>query len=102
MQEIVTFMEKESCKSSLKKFIEKLEIIAIIQVNIKAQHIVLEFKIICCNEIPVVFHNGLNYDYHFIIKRLANEVERKFECLGQKNRKVQNFFRSNRNRSYKN
>ena len=36
MQEIVTFMEKESCKSSLKKFIEKLEIIAIIQVNIKA------------------------------------------------------------------
>ena len=27
------------------------------------------------NEIPVVFHNGLSYDYHFIIKELANELE---------------------------
>ena len=24
------------------------------------------------NEIPVVFHNGSNYDYHFIVKELAN------------------------------
>ena len=31
-----------------------------------------------CNmpkEISVVFHNGSNYDYCFIIKRLANEFE---------------------------
>ena len=27
------------------------------------------------NKIPVIFHNGPNYDYHFIIKALANEVE---------------------------
>ena len=27
------------------------------------------------NEIPVVFHNGSNYDYHFISKELANEFE---------------------------
>ena len=27
------------------------------------------------NEIPVVFHNGLSYDYHFIKKELANELE---------------------------
>ena len=27
------------------------------------------------NEIPAVFHNGSNYDHHFIIKELANEFE---------------------------
>ena len=35
------------------------------------------------NEIPVVSHNGSSYDYHFIIKELANEVEGQFECLGE-------------------
>ena len=34
-------------------------------------------------EIPVVFHNGSTYDYHFIIKELAEEFEGKFECLGE-------------------
>ena len=27
------------------------------------------------NEIPVVFHSSSNYEYHFIIKELANEFE---------------------------
>ena len=36
------------------------------------------------NEIPVVFHNGSNYDYHFIIKELPNEFDGQFECLGEK------------------
>ena len=34
------------------------------------------------NEIPVVFHNGLSYDYHFIIDELENEFKGKFERLG--------------------
>ena len=29
------------------------------------------------NKIPVVFHNGSSYDYHFIINELANEFEGK-------------------------
>ena len=33
-------------------------------------------------KIPVVFHNGCTYDYHFIIKELAKEFKGKFECLG--------------------
>ena len=35
------------------------------------------------NEILLVFHNGSNYDYHFIMKELANEFERQLECLGE-------------------
>ena len=34
-------------------------------------------------EIPVVFHNGLNYDYHSIIKELASEFDGPFECIGE-------------------
>ena len=34
-------------------------------------------------EIPVVFHNGSTYDYHFIIRQLAKESEGDFECLGE-------------------
>ena len=34
-------------------------------------------------EIPVAFHNGCSYDYHFIIKGLAEEFEGDFECLGE-------------------
>ena len=61
------------------------------QVNIEAQHIVFNLKFNVPNEIPVVFHNGSNYDYHFIIKELANEFEEKFECLGEKTGKYKTF-----------
>ena len=64
-------------------------------------HSICNLKFNVPNEIPVAFHNGSNYDYHFIIKKLANEFEWQFECLG-KRRKVQNIFSSNRKRSYKN
>ena len=30
------------------------------------------------NEIPVVFHNGSNHDFHFIIKELANKFQGRF------------------------
>ena len=56
----VTYVEKIFWDSYLKvQIIRKLEIIAIILVNIEAQHI--------------VFHIGSSYDYHFIIKELAND-----------------------------
>ena len=34
-------------------------------------------------EIPVKIHNGSTYDYHFIIKELAEEFKGQFECLGE-------------------
>ena len=27
---------------------------------------------------PIAFHNGCNYDYHFIIKEFAEEFEKKY------------------------
>ena len=38
-------------------------------------------------EIPIVFHNGSTYDYHFIIKELVKEFEGNFECLGENTEK---------------
>ena len=43
------------------------------------------------NEISVVFHNGSNYDYHFIIKELANKCEGQFEGLGENKKKYKTF-----------
>ena len=42
-------------------------------------------------EISVVFHNGSTYDYHFIIKNLAEEFEGEFECLGENTEKCITF-----------
>ena len=63
------------------KIIEKLGIIVILQVNIEEQRIVF----------PVVFQNGSNYDYHFIIRELANEFEGQFECLEENTEKHKTF-----------
>ena len=43
------------------------------------------------NEIPVVFHNGSNYDYDFIIKELANEFEGQFKCLGENKKQCKTY-----------
>ena len=43
------------------------------------------------NEIPLVFHKVSNYDYHFLIKELANEFEEKFEYLGKNTVKYKTF-----------
>ena len=51
------------------KSIRKPEIIAVIQVGTwGAAHSICNL-----NEIHIVFHNDLNYGYHFIISQLANE-----------------------------
>ena len=42
-------------------------------------------------EIPVVFHNGSTYDYHFIIKELPKEYKGNFECLGENTEKYITF-----------
>ena len=49
----------------------------------------LRYKI--AKEIRLVFHNGSTYDYHFIIKRLAEEFQGQFECLGENTEKFITF-----------
>ena len=41
--------------------------------------------------IPVLSHNGSNYDYHFIIRELAKEFKGKIECLGENMEKYISF-----------
>ena len=42
-------------------------------------------------EIPVKIYNGSKYDYHFIIKELAEEFKGEFECLGENTEKYITF-----------
>ena len=49
----------------------------------------LRYKVV--KEIPVVFHNGSAYDYHFIIKYLASEFCDHFESLGENTEKYITF-----------
>ena len=45
----------------------------------------------CQKKIPIVFQNGSNYDYHFIIKELAEEFEKQFTCLAENTEKYITF-----------
>ena len=38
-----------------------------------------------------MFHNELNYDYHFIIKELAKECKKQFTYLGKNTEKYKTF-----------
>ena len=39
----------------------------------------------------MIFHNGCNYHYHFIIKELAKEFEGDVNCLGENTEKYKTF-----------
>ena len=56
-----------------------------------AAHNICNLRYKVPKEIPVVFHNGSTYDYHFIIKKLAKEFEGNFECLGENTEKYITF-----------
>ena len=40
-----------------------------------AAHSICNLKYSVPKRIPIVFHNGSNYDYHFFIKELAEEFK---------------------------
>ena len=54
-------------------------------------HSIYNLKFNVHNEIPVVFYNGSNYDFIFIIKELANKFEGQFECLLENTEKCKTF-----------
>ena len=49
----------------------------------RAAHNICNLRYKIPKEIPLVFHNGSTYDYHFIIKELVKEFDGNFECLGE-------------------
>ena len=56
-----------------------------------AAHNICNLRYKVPKEIPVVFHNGSTYDYHFINKDLVKECEGNFECLGENTEKYITF-----------
>ena len=48
-----------------------------------AAHGVCNFKYSIPKNFPIVFHNGSDYDYHFIMKELAEEFEKQLTYLGE-------------------
>ena len=42
-------------------------------------------------KVPIVFHNGSNYDYHFIIKELEEKLKTQFTCSAENTEKYITF-----------
>ena len=53
-----------------------------------AAHNICNLRYKIPKEILSVFHNDCTYDYHFIIKELAEEFEGKYECLDKNTEKL--------------
>ena len=56
-----------------------------------AAHNICNLRYKIPKEIPIIFHNGSTYDYHFIIRELVKEFEGNFECLGENTEKYITF-----------
>ena len=56
-----------------------------------AAHSICNLRYKVPQEIPVKIHNGSKYDYHFIIRELAEEFKGEFECLGENTEKYITF-----------
>ena len=56
-----------------------------------AEHSICKLKYSAPKKIPIVFHNGSNYDCHFVIKELAEEFKKQFTCLGENTEKYITF-----------
>ena len=52
-----------------------------------AAHSICNLKYSVPKKMPIAFHNGFNYDSHFIIKELAEELKKQFTCLGENTEK---------------
>ena len=76
----------------------KLEIIVIIK---GAAYSICNLKYNVPKKIHKVFHNECSYDYHFIIKELAEKYLKKILVL-EKALKKNNCYSSNRRRSHEN
>ena len=56
-----------------------------------AAHNICNLRYKVRREIPVVLHNGSNYDFHLIIKESAKKFEGQLDCLGENTEKYITF-----------
>ena len=56
-----------------------------------AAHNICNLRCKVPKKIPVICHNGSAYDWHFIIKQLAEDFEGQIECLGENTQKQISF-----------
>ena len=92
MQKYVKFVEKKVLKNAEDINCQKVRDHCHYTVKYRGSaHSIYNLKFNMPNEIPVAFHNNSNYDYHFIIKELADEFEGQFECLGENKEKYKIF-----------
>ena len=78
-------------KGNFERLAESTEKYITFSVPIKKEHDNGKKYVKITKEIPVVFHNGSTYDYHFIIKQLAREFKGYFHCLGENTEKYITF-----------
>ena len=73
-------------------YTKSLEIIVITLEKFRgAAHSICNLRYKTPHEIPVKIHNGSKYNYHFIIKELAEEFKSEFDCLGKNTEKYISF-----------
>ena len=63
-----------------------------------AAHSICNLEYGITTNIPMVFHNGSNYDYHFVIRESVKKFEKQFPRLGENTQKW-DFYSSNIKRS---
>ena len=96
-KEIKSYEKQKVCHICKRSFVmiktrKKPEDIVITQNKFRwAAHCKYNLRYKIPKEISVVFHNGSAYDYHFIIKQLAEEFEGELKCLGENAKKYITF-----------
>ena len=82
-QKICCICEKEFCMNENKKEFKRMQKVRdhchYTGKYRGAAHSICNLNYKIPKEIPVVFHNGSAYDFHFIIKQLAREFKGNFE-----------------------
>ena len=56
-----------------------------------AAHSICNLRYSTQRDIPVVIHNGSNYDSHLIIKELAEEFRTEIQCIPEDQEKYKSF-----------
>ena len=104
MEKSITFVEKNLKINiwKIKKYLEVRDDCHYTWEYRGAVQSICSLKYCVPKKILLVFYNGSNYDYHFIIKELTEKFKNQFICLGEKTEKFIAFTVSIGEKSIKN